>query len=284
MSSRSRKARNTQADQPAGLTTDLDFPQTNDPTDLSTVFNPATAAGAGAEGHHRQAAGRSQHLAELGRRPGRLLGSPPRDPAGDQVHYDTTEPVTCPNASIIGTATADTPLLASRDPVDDAVTGPEPIHGDVFLIKPHPGDLSPSGDQDGTFRRPDPARAAPLRDQLQASRNRSRPNKTTGQLTATFTDNPQLPVSQLELNLKSGPRAPLATPTTCGTFTTTSRHGSLEHAGDARRDPLRELRRQLRPERDAPAPTARRRAPSARASTPAPNPPAPVSPAPSSCT
>ncbi len=41
-------------------------------------------------------------------------------------------------------------------------------------------------------------------------------------MTATFTENPQLPVSQLELNFKSGPRAPLATPTTCGSFETTS--------------------------------------------------------------
>ena len=47
-------------------------------------------------------------------------------------------------------------------------------------------------------------------------------DKNTGQLTATFTENPQLPVKHLQLNLKSGPRAPLATPVTCGKFGTTS--------------------------------------------------------------
>jgi hypothetical protein len=210
----------TQADQPAGLKTDLRFPQSNDPTDLSTVFNPklpqspepktitvklpaglsiSPSSASGLEGCSDSAA----------------------DPAGDQVHYDNTVPVSCPNASIIGTATAFTPLLASRDPVDDAVTGAEPIHGEVFLIKPHPGDLSPSGDQDGTFR---------VLIQLEQPRygiNFKLPgiitaNKTTGQLTARFTENPQLPTSHLELNFKSGPRAPLATPTTCGSFTTTS--------------------------------------------------------------
>ena len=39
------------------------------------------------------------------------------DPAGDQVHYDTTKPVTCPDSSKIGSATATSPLLATRDPV-----------------------------------------------------------------------------------------------------------------------------------------------------------------------
>ena len=146
---------------------------------------------------------------------------PATDPAGDQVHYDTTKPVSCPLASKVGTATVYTPLIASRDPVDDKVTGAEPIHGEVFLIEPHPGDLSPSGDQDGTFR---------VLIQLEQPRygvNFKLPgvitaNKSTGQLTATFTENPQLPSSKLEVDFKQGPRAPLATPPTCGTFTTTS--------------------------------------------------------------
>ena len=141
------------------------------------------------------------------------------DPAGDQVHYDTTKPVTCPDASIIGSATANTPLLASRDPVDDSVTGPDPLPGNVYLIKPHPGDLSKG--QDGTFR---------VLIQLNSNRygvNFKLPgtvhaDKNTGQLTATFLENPQLPASQLKLNFKTGPRAPLAMPTTCGTFTTTT--------------------------------------------------------------
>jgi hypothetical protein len=38
----------------------------------------------------------------------------------------------------------------------------------------------------------------------------------TGRITARFRDNPQLPVSSVKLELKSGPRAPLATPASCG--------------------------------------------------------------------
>ncbi len=47
-------------------------------------------------------------------------------------------------------------------------------------------------------------------------------NTTTGQLTSHFPENPQFPVSDLQLVFKGGLRAGLATPQTCGTFTATS--------------------------------------------------------------
>jgi hypothetical protein len=209
-----------QADQPTGLSVKLDFPQSNDPTDLNTTFDASIP--------------QAPELKDITMKlPAGLAISPSSatglqacsdlasDPAGDQVHYDNTKPVECAEASKIGTVTATTPLLASHDPVTDAVTGAEPIPGDVYLLKPHQGDLSPNGDQDGTFR---------LLLQLDSPRygiNFKLPgtavaDKNTGQLTATFTENPQLPAKHLEVNLKSGPRAPLMTPSTCGDFTTTS--------------------------------------------------------------
>ena len=48
------------------------------------------------------------------------------------------------------------------------------------------------------------------------------PNPTTGQLTTVFSENPQLPFSDLDLKLFGGPLAALANPETCGTFTATS--------------------------------------------------------------
>jgi hypothetical protein len=45
---------------------------------------------------------------------------------------------------------------------------------------------------------------------------------STGQLTTTFKNIPQLPFNELELQFANGLRAPLATPQSCGTFTTTS--------------------------------------------------------------
>ena len=210
----------TQADQPTGLSTKFTFPQTNDPTDPGTVFDTSLP----------QSPEPKDVTVKL---PAGLTISPSSadglqacsdragDPAGDQIHYDTTNPVDCPDASKIGTVTATTPLLASHDPVTDAVTGADPIPGNVYLIKPHPGDLSSSGDRDGTFR---------LLMELNYPRygiNFKLPgtavaDKNTGQLTATFTENPQLPAKSLEVNLKSGPRAPLASPITCGSYKTDS--------------------------------------------------------------
>jgi len=206
-----------QADQPAGLAVDVDFPQSNDPTmgpdaefDLKTPQAPelkdiTVKLPAGLSISPSSADG--------------LEGCSDRaeDPAGDQVHLDDTIAVSCPDASKIGTVTATTPLLATYDPVDQHITGAEPINGDVYLVKPHPGDLSQNGDQDGTYR---------LLIQINSRRNgliiklpgTAVADKNTGQLTTTFINNPQQPVKHLQVNLKSGPRAPLATPVTCGKY------------------------------------------------------------------
>jgi hypothetical protein len=45
----------------------------------------------------------------------------------------------------------------------------------------------------------------------------------TGQLTTTFDSNPQLPFDDLKLRFFGGPRAALVTPSSCGTYTTTSK-------------------------------------------------------------
>ena len=93
---------------------------------------------------------------------------------GDQVHYETTDPVSCPEASKVGSVVATSPLLARRDPATDEVIGAEPVGGDVYIIKPHPGDLSPAGDQDGTVPAADPGRLAQVRRQRQAPGRRDR--------------------------------------------------------------------------------------------------------------
>ncbi len=208
-----------QADQPSGLSVALDFPQSNDPTDLSTVFDPSipqapelkdatVALPAGVSISPSAAAG-------LGG-----CSDQASDSAGDQVHYDNTTPASCPDSSKIGTLVGTSPLLATRNPETDAITGAEPLPGDLYVLKPHPGDLPPGG-SGGVFR---------VLLQVEARSdgvNVKVPgtvvaDPSTGQLTATFTENPQLPVKHLDLTFNSGPRAPLATPVTCGTFTTTS--------------------------------------------------------------
>jgi hypothetical protein len=215
----------TPANQPTGLKVHLHFDQSNDPTDPANIAEPGnynpdipqapelkTATVALPEGLAISPSGANG----LG-----ACSDQASSPAGDQVHYDTTDPVTCPDASKIGTVTATSPLIARRDPETDKVTGPEPLRGDVYILAPHPGDLPVGGEGDGKYR---------LLIQIENKElgvNFKLPgvavaNKDTGQLTATFTENPQLPVKDLELDFFKGERAALSTPKTCGTFTTTT--------------------------------------------------------------
>ena len=210
-----------QADQPSGLQVDLDFPQSNDPTDPDAEYdasipqNPPPKditvklpAGLAISPSSAEGLGACSDLAS--------------DSAGDQVRYGDTKPVKCPDSAKIGSAVATSPLLAAHDPQDDKIVGAEPIPGDVYLLKPHPGDLPiGGGSQDGKFR---------LLIQLENADkglNFKLPgvavaDKQTGQITTVFTDNPQLPSKHLTVTLKSGPRAPLMTPVTCGKFDTTA--------------------------------------------------------------
>jgi hypothetical protein len=213
-----------QANAPSGLKVNLHFEQSNDPTDPAYIsglkqYDPSIP----------QAPELKTATVTL---PGGMAISPSGAnglnacsdqaslPQGDQVDYDSINPVTCPDASKIGTVTATSPLLAARN-ADEEVIGPESLSGDVYILAPHPGDLPAGGEGDGTYR---------LLIQIENERlglNVKLPgvavaNKSTGQLTATFTENPQLPVKDLELEFFNGPRASLSTPKTCGTFTTTT--------------------------------------------------------------
>jgi hypothetical protein len=118
--------------------------------------------------------------------------------------------VGCPEDSKIGTFTVQSPLFE------------ELVKGAIYLAQP---------DDRGT---PTPGAENPF-DSLLAvyliARNPARgvlvrvagklaPDPVTGRLTATFDDLPQLPYSNLKLHFREGQRAPLVTPSACGTFAT----------------------------------------------------------------
>jgi hypothetical protein len=205
----------TVVDAPSGYRVELSFPQANDPTDPDTVFDPsvpqapqlkdATVTLPAGVAVSPSAAGGLDGCSDV--------------PGNDQVNLDSIDPVTCPDASKIGSVVGTSPLLASYDPDTDAVTGALPLEGDVYLVKPHPGDLSASGDQDGKFRI-----LIQLENELRGI-NVKLPgivtaDKSTGRLVARFTNNPQLPVKHLSLTFKAGDRAPLVNPISCGVATT----------------------------------------------------------------
>jgi hypothetical protein len=104
----------------------------------------------------------------------------------------------CPNASKVGTVSIATPLL------------PDPLTGSVWIGAPIPGHM---------YRIFLTASADNATINLTGQVN---PNPSTGQLTAVFTNNPQLPFSALNVHFYGGPLAALANPESCGSFTTTS--------------------------------------------------------------
>jgi hypothetical protein len=206
----------SQADAPSGLTVDLSFPQSNDPTDSSSTFDssvPSPPPLKDAVVRLPEGVAISPSAADG------LDGCSDQTALGDQVHYETTAPVSCPEASKVGSVVATSPLLAERDPQTDEVIGAAPVGGDVYILRPHPGDLSPAGDQDGTFRlliqvdSPEFGVNVKLPGIVTADR-------ATGRLTARFENNPQVPVKHLRLVFKPGSRAALVNPSACGTATT----------------------------------------------------------------
>jgi hypothetical protein len=125
-----------------------------------------------------------------------------------QIAIDSSEPASCPLASQVATVTVETPLLE------------KPLTGQVFLGTPECGPCSEADAANGRLLRlfiqvqgPGVVLKIPGTVSVEQS---------TGQLTATFDQNPQLPFSKLHLAFTGGPRAALANPAMCGTYTTTS--------------------------------------------------------------
>jgi hypothetical protein len=182
----------TQADEPAGLNVDLNVPQASQlPPNLTTpeVKNVSVTFPAGFSLSPSAADGLQAC-------------------SDEQIGIGSALPGACPDASVLGSVEVTTPLL------------PAPLKGRLFLATPGCDPCSNADAADGNMFR--------LLIELQGSGvvlklpGTTYVNTATGQITSTFLNNPQLPFSDFHLQLKSGLRAPLATPQSCGTFTATS--------------------------------------------------------------
>ena len=182
----------TQADEPAGTTVDLHVPQAVQqvPALVTPELEDTTVT-----------------------LPSGLSISPS---AGDglagcddaQIALSSASGGACPAASQIGTVKVFTPLL------------PEPLEGQVFLGTPHCDPCTNADASDGNMYR--------IFLQFEGAgvvvkqEGKIYTNSSTGQLTTTFKNLPQLPVTDVQLHFSSGLRASLATPQACGTFTSTA--------------------------------------------------------------
>jgi hypothetical protein len=107
----------------------------------------------------------------------------------------------CPDAAKIATAKITSPLL------------PEPLEGSVYLATQN---ANPFGSLVAMYLvAEDPTAGVLVNLPGEVSLDQS-----TGQVTATFANNPQLPFENAELHFFGGSRAPLSTPSHCGTYTT----------------------------------------------------------------
>ena len=173
----------TQADAPTGLTATLTVPQNDNPNGLATpTLREAVVV-------LPEGVSLSPSAADG------LTGC-----SDAQIGIGTRQPVACAGSSKVGEVTIDTPLLD------------EPLIGSIYIGQPIPGTpyrifLAAENAERGVSVR--------LEGVL-------RLDALTGQVTATFAGNPPLPFSRLVLRFKDGPRAPLATPQSCGQKTTIS--------------------------------------------------------------
>jgi hypothetical protein len=108
----------------------------------------------------------------------------------------------CPTRSQIGTVKIVTPLLSS------------PLEGQIYLGKPGCEPCTPADAQEGRLvRLLLQAQGSGVTIKLEGSGSI---DQSTGQLTVTFRESPQLPFEELELTIDGGANAPLANPSTCG--------------------------------------------------------------------
>ena len=172
----------SQADAPAGLTVDVKIPQEG-----------LVSAEGLAESDVRDA--RVVLPEGLVINPGRASGLQACQASQDGVGTEAAP--SCPAASQVGTAQISTPLLGER------------LEGGVYVLQSNPPDLQllVAASVDGVNVK--------LVGDVHL-------DEATGRLTATFSETPQVPFTDLKLMFSGGAQGAVVTPGGCGTYTTTS--------------------------------------------------------------
>jgi hypothetical protein len=172
----------TQAGAPTGLSVDLHLPQSNVPNGRGTAELQKTVVTL----------------------PASMTVSPSAASKGLEACTDAQfaassgAPASCPPGSMIGEDEVESPLVLSA-----------PLSGKVYLGQP----LSTDPTSGRMFRVFQELRGFGLDIKLQGAVTA---NPTTGQLTATFSNLPELPFEDFRLRFKGGPNSVLVNPPTCG--------------------------------------------------------------------
>jgi hypothetical protein len=132
----------------------------------------------------------------------KIHGPHGEEPNPGYTNFNESPPA-CPEASKIGSLELESPLV------------PHPLTGELFL----------AAQNENPYHSTLAAYVVvhdPITGVLIKIPGEFLPDPSTGRLTAIFGENPNLPFSDLKLHFFGGPRAELATPESCGTFTTGS--------------------------------------------------------------
>jgi hypothetical protein len=183
-----------QSDQPDGITAELTVPHNPLPTELdSSQLRTATVT-----------------LPEgMTLNPSAASGLKACSPT--QIGIKTRNAVTCPAESKLGEVTLTVPDLPASEPLTGNIYlggGPEPITGGT----------NPNAPEYTIYLNAESTRyGVDVRLEGKVT-----PNPTTGQVTTTFSENPEQPFSNIKLKFNGGALAPIANPLTCGTATGTT--------------------------------------------------------------
>jgi DNA-binding beta-propeller fold protein YncE len=123
-------------------------------------------------------------------------------------------PAQCPDASKIGTVELLTPVIAEEDQNHNP-TGEHPLPGAVYIAAPHDNPFGSLLALYITVEDPRYGIVVKLAGHVEA-------DPQTGQLTASFDENPQLPFEDFKLKFFGGAHSTLRTPSTCGNYKVTS--------------------------------------------------------------
>ncbi len=121
----------------------------------------------------------------------------------EEVGLESATKPTCPDASKVGTVEITTPLL------------PNKLTGAAYLAEQ---DQNPFGSLVALYI----VAEDPVSGVLVKQAGQVELDPVTGRVTAVFSENPQVPFSELSLNFFGSARAPLSTPPSCGAYTTTA--------------------------------------------------------------
>jgi streptogramin lyase len=193
------------SDSASGLDVELRVPQNEDPNGLATAdlkdakvvlpegvtVNPSSANG------------------KVGCP---LLTGKEGHPGQSGIDLENGEGADCPDASKVGTVRIKTPLLE------------EELTGGVYVAQQNANPFKSLLALYIVAEAPERGVVVKLAGDVEL-------NPTTGQLTTTFDEDPQLPFETLKLDFFGGERAPLATPRTCGSYQPAALLEPFSHQG-----------------------------------------------------